>query len=77
MLILVSGCMQYGTEGTARLITNPELLAAALRNGAERLAAEEPAIGYSVQRGSKLARFFQGCCLPLLVANQLKTAVKT
>jgi hypothetical protein len=32
MLILVSGCMQYGTEGTARLITNPELLAAALRN---------------------------------------------
>jgi hypothetical protein len=32
MLILVSGSMQYGTEGTARLITNPELLAAALRN---------------------------------------------
>jgi hypothetical protein len=32
MLILVSGCMQYGTEGTARLITNPDLLAAALRN---------------------------------------------
>jgi hypothetical protein len=32
MLILVSGCMQYGTEGTARLITNPELLAAALHN---------------------------------------------
>jgi hypothetical protein len=32
MLILVSGCMQYGREGTARLITNPELLAAALRN---------------------------------------------
>jgi hypothetical protein len=32
MLILVSGCMQYGTEGAARLITNPDLLAAALRN---------------------------------------------
>jgi hypothetical protein len=32
MLILVSGCMQYGTEGTARLITNPELLATALHN---------------------------------------------
>lgn len=32
MLILVSGCLQYGTEGAARLITNPELLAAALRN---------------------------------------------
>jgi hypothetical protein len=32
MLILVTGSMQYGTEGTARLITNPELLAAALRN---------------------------------------------
>lgn len=32
MLILVTGCMQYGTEGTARLITNPELLAAVLRN---------------------------------------------
>jgi hypothetical protein len=31
MLVVVSGCMQYGTEGTARLITNPELLAAALR----------------------------------------------
>ncbi len=32
MLILVSGCLQYGTEGAARLITNPGLLAAALRN---------------------------------------------
>ncbi len=32
MLILVSGCMQYGTEGAARLITNPDLLATALRN---------------------------------------------
>jgi hypothetical protein len=32
MLILVSGCLQYGTEGAARLITNPELLALALRN---------------------------------------------
>jgi hypothetical protein len=32
MLILVSGCMQYGTEGTARVITNPDLLAAALRD---------------------------------------------
>jgi hypothetical protein len=32
MLILVSGCLQYGTEGAARLITNPDLLAAALRN---------------------------------------------
>jgi hypothetical protein len=32
MLILVSGCLQYGTEGAARLITNPELLTQALRN---------------------------------------------
>jgi hypothetical protein len=32
MLILVSGCMQYGTEGTPRVITNPDLLAAALRD---------------------------------------------
>jgi hypothetical protein len=32
MLVLVSGCLQYGTEGAARLITNPDLLAAALRN---------------------------------------------
>lgn len=32
MLILVSGCMQYGTEGAAQLITNPELLAAAMHN---------------------------------------------
>ncbi len=32
MLILVSGCLQYGTEGAARLITNPDLLAPALRN---------------------------------------------
>jgi hypothetical protein len=31
MLILISGCMQYGTEGAARLITSPELLSAALR----------------------------------------------
>lgn len=31
MLILISGCTQYGTEGAADLITNPELLAAALR----------------------------------------------
>jgi hypothetical protein len=30
MLILVSGCMQYGTEGAARMITNPDQLAAAL-----------------------------------------------
>lgn len=30
MLILVSGCMQYGTEGAARLITSPDQLAAAL-----------------------------------------------
>ncbi len=32
MLILVSGCLQYGTEGAARLITNPDLLATAFRN---------------------------------------------
>ncbi len=32
MLILVSGCLQCGTEGAARLITNPDLLAPALRN---------------------------------------------
>jgi len=32
MLILVSGCLQYGTEGAARLITNPGLLATALRD---------------------------------------------
>jgi len=31
LLILISGCTQYGTEGAADLITNPELLAAALR----------------------------------------------
>jgi hypothetical protein len=30
MLILITGCTQYGTEGAARLITNPELLASAL-----------------------------------------------
>ena len=35
MLILVSGCMQYGTEGAARLITNAELLATALRGAPE------------------------------------------
>ncbi len=32
MLILISGCTQYGTEGAADLITNPELLAGALRD---------------------------------------------
>lgn len=31
MLILISGCTQYGTEGAADLITNPELIAGALR----------------------------------------------
>jgi hypothetical protein len=31
MLILISGCTQYGTEGAADLITHPELLAGALR----------------------------------------------
>ena len=31
MLILISGCTQYGTEGAADLITNPELLASVLR----------------------------------------------
>ncbi|MGO9864881.1 MAG: hypothetical protein ACLPLR_14805 [Terriglobales bacterium] len=30
MLVLISGCTQYGTEGAADLIANPELLAAAL-----------------------------------------------
>jgi hypothetical protein len=30
MLILISGCTQYGTEGAADLISNPDLLAAAL-----------------------------------------------
>jgi len=30
MLILITGCTQYGTEGAARLITNSELLANAL-----------------------------------------------
>ncbi|MFZ0412461.1 MAG: hypothetical protein WAL51_13155, partial [Candidatus Acidiferrales bacterium] len=29
--ILISGCMQYGTEAAARLITDPELLSAALQ----------------------------------------------
>ncbi len=32
MLVLISGCTQYGTEGAAELITNPDLLAAALRD---------------------------------------------
>ena len=32
MLILVSGCLQYGTEGAARLIASPEQLSAALRD---------------------------------------------
>lgn len=32
ILILVSGCLQYGTEGAAQLITNPELLASAMRH---------------------------------------------
>ncbi len=31
MLVLISGCTQYGTEGAADLISNPELLGAALR----------------------------------------------
>ena len=31
MLILISGCTQYGTEEAADLISNPDLLAAALR----------------------------------------------
>jgi hypothetical protein len=31
MLVLISGCTQYGTEGAADLIANPELLTAALR----------------------------------------------
>jgi hypothetical protein len=31
MLVLISGCTQYGTEGAADLITHPELLAGALR----------------------------------------------
>lgn len=30
MLVLVSGCMQYGTEAAARMITNPEQLGAAM-----------------------------------------------
>src|SRR5207245_5363373 len=30
MLILITGCTQYGTEGAARLITNSELMANAL-----------------------------------------------
>jgi len=32
MLILISGCMQYGTEAAARLITSPELLSVALHD---------------------------------------------
>ena len=32
MLILISGCTQYGTEGASELIGNPDLLAAALRD---------------------------------------------
>lgn len=32
MLVLISGCTQYGTEGAADLISNPELLAAALHD---------------------------------------------
>ena len=32
MLVLISGCTQYGTEGAANLISNPELLAAALHD---------------------------------------------
>jgi hypothetical protein len=30
MIILISGCTQYGTEGAARLVTDPDLLASAL-----------------------------------------------
>jgi len=32
MLVLISGCTQYGTEGAADLISNPELLGAALHD---------------------------------------------
>jgi hypothetical protein len=32
MLILISGCTQYGTEGAARLATDPDLMSAALHN---------------------------------------------
>ncbi len=32
MLVLVSGCTQYGTDAAAELVTNPELLAEALRS---------------------------------------------
>lgn len=35
MLVLVSGCMQYGTEAAARLITSPDQLSAAM-NGAPK-----------------------------------------
>jgi hypothetical protein len=31
MIVLVSGCTQYGTEAAAELVTNPVLLAEALR----------------------------------------------
>jgi hypothetical protein len=32
MIVLVSGCLQYGTEGAARLISSPEQLSAALHD---------------------------------------------
>jgi hypothetical protein len=31
MLVLISGCTQYGTEGAAELVTNPEMLAELLK----------------------------------------------
>jgi hypothetical protein len=31
MIVLVSGCTQYGTEAAAELVTSPTLLAEALR----------------------------------------------
>jgi hypothetical protein len=43
MLILISGCMQYGTEDAARLITSSDLLAPMLRKRTSGLAEEEPA----------------------------------
>jgi hypothetical protein len=32
MLVWVSGCTQYGTDAAAELVTNPDLLAEALRS---------------------------------------------
>ena len=67
MLVEIAGITQYGTDAAADLVTNPDLMAEALRGAPAGLAEEEPATGAAREGDLRRAQFAEGRQAILLV----------